>query len=254
MVLMAAPTANHSFRWVSNIYISSQTCFLIYWRTYCLHPIWELGGGYRRMGRVVAWAGLYWFQLKSPIRRCSRIVRLSGSIWKQPRRITKVSKLRQILFFFHACVPVRPWQQHSFNILTWITTTATKQEENYLEDELTSDEECYGRRCIANEHCCPGTVCVNVDGIIGNCLFAYGRKLGELCRRDADCESGLVCDVSVSSSASVCRAPVALAKQYAEDCNTSSDCDISRGLCCQLQRRHRQAPRKVNNHSCFYAN
>lgn len=28
--------------------------------------------------------------------------------------------------------------------------------------------------------------------VIGNCLFAYGRKLGELCRRDADCESGLV--------------------------------------------------------------
>lgn len=109
---------------------------------------------------------------------------------------------------------------------------------------MTSDEECYGRRCVANEHCCPGTVCVNVDGIIGNCLFAYGRKLGELCRRDADCESGLVCDVS-AVGASVCRAPMVLAKQYAEDCNTSSDCDISRGLCCQLQRRHRQAPRKV---------
>lgn len=114
-----------------------------------------------------------------------------------------------------------------------------------MEEEQTSDDECYGRRCVANEHCCPGTVCVNVDGIIGNCLFAYGRKLGELCRRDADCESGLVCDVSASSGASVCRAPMVLAKQYAEDCNTSTDCDITRGLCCQLQRRHRQQPRKV---------
>lgn len=38
---------------------------------------------------------------------------------------------------------------------------------------------------------------------MGNCLFAYGRKLGELCRRDADCESGLICDVSASSGASV---------------------------------------------------
>ncbi|XP_063700971.1 prohormone-3 [Culicoides brevitarsis] len=119
------------------------------------------------------------------------------------------------------------------------------QDENYLEDEQTSDDECYGRRCVANEHCCPGTVCVNVDGIIGNCLFAYGRKLGELCRRDADCESGLVCDVAASSGASVCRAPMVLAKQYAEDCHTSTDCDITRGLCCQLQRRHRQQPRKV---------
>lgn len=62
----------------------------------------------------------------------------------------------------------------------------------------------------------------------GNCLFAYGRKLGELCRRDADCESGLVCDVSAISGSSVCRAPMVLAKQYAEDCTTSSDCDITR--------------------------
>lgn len=64
--------------------------------------------------------------------------------------------------------------------------------------------------------------------VTGNCLFAYGRKLGELCRRDADCESGLICDVSATSGASVCRAPMAIAKQYAEDCITSSDCDITR--------------------------
>lgn len=62
----------------------------------------------------------------------------------------------------------------------------------------------------------------------GNCLFAYGRKMGELCRRDADCESGLVCDVSAAGGANVCRAPMAVAKQYAEDCSTSSDCDITR--------------------------
>ena len=47
-------------------------------------------------------------------------------------------------------------------------------------------------------------------------------------RRDADCESGLVCDVSAISGASVCKSPIVLAKQYAEDCSTSSDCDISR--------------------------
>lgn len=63
---------------------------------------------------------------------------------------------------------------------------------------------------------------------MGNCLFAYGRKLGELCRRDADCESGLICDLSAVSGASVCRAPMAIAKQYSEDCLTSSDCDITR--------------------------
>lgn len=64
--------------------------------------------------------------------------------------------------------------------------------------------------------------------VIGNCLFAYGRKLGELCRRDADCESGLVCDVSPNSGGSVCRAPMAIAKQYAEECSTSIDCDVTR--------------------------
>lgn len=26
------------------------------------------------------------------------------------------------------------------------------------------DEPCYGRRCSANEYCCPGSVCVDVDG------------------------------------------------------------------------------------------
>nr|CAH7719927.1 unnamed protein product [Callosobruchus chinensis] len=91
------------------------------------------------------------------------------------------------------------------------------------------EEPCYGRRCTANENCCPGSVCVDVDGVIGSCLFAYGRRVGELCRRDSDCESGLVC---AEASA-------------VEPCHMSSECEISRGLCCQLQRRHRQAPRKV---------
>jgi hypothetical protein len=31
-----------------------------------------------------------------------------------------------------------------------------------------------------------------------------------------------------------------------EECAMSSECDIGKGLCCQLQRRHRQAPRKVS--------
>ena len=30
-----------------------------------------------------------------------------------------------------------------------------------------------------------------------------------------------------------------------EDCRTSSDCDIRRGLCCKLQRRARSQPKKV---------
>ncbi|KAJ8955738.1 hypothetical protein NQ318_008610 [Aromia moschata] len=122
-------------------------------------------------------------------------------------------------------------------------------DEGILEEyvsENAEDEPCYGKRCTANEHCCPGSVCVDVDGVIGSCLFAYGRRVGELCRRDSDCESGLVCaEADGGISTRVCRPPVHQDKQYSEPCNMSSECDISRGLCCQLQRRHRQAPRKV---------
>lgn len=92
---------------------------------------------------------------------------------------------------------------------------------------------------------------------MGTCLFAYGRRAGELCRRDSDCESGLLCaEPESGGSARVCRPPVRQDKQYSESCNMSSECDISRGLCCQLQRRHRQAPRKVRRttvlHSMYY--
>ncbi|XP_018325057.1 ITG-like peptide [Agrilus planipennis] len=121
-------------------------------------------------------------------------------------------------------------------------------DEGIIEEfERESDEDpCYGRRCTSNEHCCPGSVCVDVDGVIGTCLFAYGHRAGELCRRDSDCESGLVCaEEENQGSARVCRPPVRQDKQYSEPCNMSSECDITRGLCCQLQRRHRQAPRKV---------
>ncbi|RWS23787.1 prohormone-3-like protein [Leptotrombidium deliense] len=37
-------------------------------------------------------------------------------------------------------------------------------------------------------------------------------------------------------------------KQYNDECLTSNECDSSRGLCCQLIRRHRMAPRKL----CYY--
>lgn len=29
---------------------------------------------------------------------------------------------------------------------------------------MIEEEICYGKRCTANEHCCPGSVCVDVDG------------------------------------------------------------------------------------------
>lgn len=117
--------------------------------------------------------------------------------------------------------------------------------EEYV-NESNDEEPCYGKRCTANEHCCPGSVCVDVDGVIGSCLFAYGRRIGEICRKDSDCESGLVCaEAEAVVSTRVCRPPIRQDKQYSEPCNMSSECDIYRGLCCQLLRRHRQAPRKM---------
>jgi hypothetical protein len=40
------------------------------------------------------------------------------------------------------------------------------QGENFIEEEpaIIDEEICYGKRCTANEHCCPGSVCVDVDG------------------------------------------------------------------------------------------
>ncbi|XP_056640224.1 ITG-like peptide [Diorhabda sublineata] len=122
-------------------------------------------------------------------------------------------------------------------------------EENILDEYINENNEedpCYQKRCSSNEYCCPGQICVDVDGIIGTCINFFGRRVGELCRRDADCESGLVCaEAEVGVSTRVCRPPVHQDKQYSEPCNMSNECDISRGLCCQLQRRHRQAPRRV---------
>ncbi|XP_028141798.1 ITG-like peptide isoform X1 [Diabrotica virgifera virgifera] len=122
-------------------------------------------------------------------------------------------------------------------------------DENALEEPLGEggdDDPCYMKACSANEYCCPNQICVDVDGIHGTCLYFFGRRVGELCRRDNDCESGLVCaEAQAGVSTRVCRPPLRQDKQYSEPCNMSSECDISRGLCCQLQRRHRQAPRRV---------
>jgi hypothetical protein len=112
-------------------------------------------------------------------------------------------------------------------------------EQSAAESQL---ESCYGKKCTANEHCCSAHACVDVDGVLGTCLPTFGAKQGEMCERDGDCESGLICS---GSDIKTC-VPVADAKkQYGEDCIMSSDCDITKGLCCQVQRRHRQAPRKA---------
>ncbi|XP_050669295.1 ITG-like peptide [Leptidea sinapis] len=107
---------------------------------------------------------------------------------------------------------------------------------------------CYSSPCISNGDCCRGLMCLETDEG-GRCLPPFtGQKMGEICNRENQCEAGLVCEEVVPGEMHVCRPPSTGRKQYNEDCTTSSECDISRGLCCVMQRRHRQKPRK----SCGY--
>ncbi|CAH1954805.1 unnamed protein product [Acanthoscelides obtectus] len=87
---------------------------------------------------------------------------------------------------------------------------------------------CYGRQCTANENCCPGSVCVDwLAHVSLHMAEGWARYVDEIVIVNLDWP------------------PVRQEKQYAEPCHMSAECDISRGLCCQLQRRHRQAPRKI---------
>ena len=43
----------------------------------------------------------------------------------------------------------------------------------------------------------------------------------------------------------------ALSVSAGEDCSTSSDCNISKGLCCKLQRRARSQPKKVRSTTAY---
>lgn len=34
----------------------------------------------------------------------------------------------------------------------------------YAEGAESTEEPCYERKCVYNDHCCPGSICVNLDG------------------------------------------------------------------------------------------
>lgn len=113
----------------------------------------------------------------------------------------------------------------------------------------SSEMTCSGKKCTANEHCCPGAVCVDTDGLVGTCLPVYGSKQGEPCARTSDCEAGLVCLDNNENDVifRTCQRDTSNyhKKQYNEECSTSNECIVEKGLCCQVQRRHRQAPKKI---------
>ncbi|XP_034943319.1 prohormone-3 [Chelonus insularis] len=119
---------------------------------------------------------------------------------------------------------------------------------NYANDfgeGLQVIDDCEDRSCGWNGDCCPGQICFINTETVGTCHYVRGLKQGELCHRDNDCETGLVCGDVAGADARSCQPPITSNKQYSEECTISSECDISRGLCCQIQRRHRQTTRKV---------
>ena len=98
--------------------------------------------------------------------------------------------------------------------------------------------------------------------VTGNCLPIFGKKAGEKCYKDSDCETGYVCYDSM------CSAPAPGVGQFGEsssgknilqnsahiitlvmiageECGDSSDCNIHLGLCCRLTRRQRMQPKKL---------
>jgi hypothetical protein len=105
------------------------------------------------------------------------------------------------------------------------------------------EEVCSGKTCTANEHCCEGQVCVDTDETTGTCLPIWGKKQGEVCYKDNDCESGFLC--VEDSGLRSCQAPVPGEKGLGDDCSTSSDCNVHKGLCCKLHRRAKSKPKKI---------
>ncbi|XP_071515310.1 prohormone-3 isoform X2 [Panulirus ornatus] len=105
-------------------------------------------------------------------------------------------------------------------------------------EEVLEDQLCDGRRCTANEQCCSGQVCVEFDGASGTCMASLGQREGADCRGDTECADGLFCHLGACVQYQG-------KKRYNEPCDVSSECDIGRGLCCQVVRRHRQAPKTL---------
>ena len=58
----------------------------------------------------------------------------------------------------------------------------------------TEEDPCYEKKCTSNEHCCEGSVCIDMEiKAVGTCMPLYGKKYGESCVRNSDCETGFVC-------------------------------------------------------------
>ena len=89
----------------------------------------------------------------------------------------------------------------------------------------------------------------------------FGKKEGEDCYMDSDCETGYVCMEGYGGRRQCMEPRPGVAKfgnsdtllfeslqktlVLGEECRDSAECNIEKGLCCRLQRRHRMQPKKV---------
>ncbi|KAG7170853.1 Prohormone-3-like [Homarus americanus] len=69
-------------------------------------------------------------------------------------------------------------------------------------------------------------------------MSSGGQREGSECRSDSECNAGLICDMGACVMFQG-------KKRYNEPCTVSSECEVGRGLCCQVVRRHRQAPKTL---------
>jgi len=117
--------------------------------------------------------------------------------------------------------------------------------EKLLEEVEEEEDPCREKKCTANEHCCEGMVCVDTHlDFTGTCMPMWGKKQGEVCYRDNDCETGFVCMQS-NDGVMECQEPKPGKGKYGEECRESSNCNIQKGLCCTLHRRSRMQPKKL---------
>lgn len=111
--------------------------------------------------------------------------------------------------------------------------------EQVLQAEAEEDDPCHKRKCTSNEHCCGEDVCVDtMEGVTGTCLPVFGKREGEGCYRDSDCETGYICTKNYGGYKQ-CLLATPGAGKFGDECDTSSDCNIHVGLCCRTQRRGR---------------
>merc|ERR1712126_672745 len=132
-----------------------------------------------------------------------------------------------------------------YNMLTKSEQGVEAPIQELFRAEKDGDDDPCRRKCTSNEHCCEGHVCVDTqNSVTGSCLPVFGKKEGEVCYRDNDCETGYLC-LEGYNGRMECQPPAPGTGKFGEECRESSECNIHAGLCCRLQRRQKMQPKKL---------